>query len=112
MTRVGAFAVGLLIAVAGSAAAAATGSLPLREVGRVPLTGPAVRFDYTSFDPSTGRLWIAHMDAGQLLAFDVARRAVMKTVAAPGVHGVIAVPQVGRVYASATNDRQAFAINA
>jgi DNA-binding beta-propeller fold protein YncE len=112
MTRVGAFAVGLLIAVAGSAAAAATGSLPLREVGRVPLTGPAVRFDYTSFDPSTGRLWIAHMDAGQLLAFDVVRRAIVKTVSVPGVHGVIAVPQVGRVYASATNDREVFTINA
>jgi DNA-binding beta-propeller fold protein YncE len=81
-------------------------------VARVPLSGPAVRFDYTSFDASTGRLWIAHMDAGQLLAFDVAHRRIVKTIAAPGVHGVIAVPQLGRVYASATNDREVLTINA
>src|SRR5262249_33194469 len=31
----------------------AGGSLPLRVVARVPLSGPAVRFDYTSFDPKT-----------------------------------------------------------
>jgi hypothetical protein len=37
--------------------------LPLRPVARVPLSGPAVRFDFTSVDPSTNTLWIAHMDA-------------------------------------------------
>jgi DNA-binding beta-propeller fold protein YncE len=102
----------VLAALAGAAATSAAGSLPLRTVARVPLSGPPVRFDYTSFDPSTGRLWIAHMDAGQLLAFDVAHRKIVKTIAAPGVHGVIAVPQLGRVYASATNDREVFTLDA
>ncbi len=83
--------------------AALAGPLPLRTVARVPLPGPAVRFDYTSFDPSTGRLWIAHMDAGELLAYDVSQRRVVKIVHAPGVHGVIAVPELNRVYASATD---------
>jgi DNA-binding beta-propeller fold protein YncE len=78
----------------------------------VPLSGPAVRFDYTSIDPATHTLWISHMDAGQLLAFDVARRKITKTIAAPGVHGVIAVPQIGRVYASATDAREVLTINA
>lgn len=89
-----------------------TGGLPLRSVARVPLPGPSVRFDYTSFDSSTKQLWIAHMDAGQLLAFDVVHRRIVKTISAPGVHGVIAVPQLGRVYASATNDRQVLTIDA
>jgi DNA-binding beta-propeller fold protein YncE len=87
-------------------------SFPLRVAARVPLSGPAVRFDYTSFDPTTSRLWIAHMDAGELLAFDVVQRRIVKTIAAPGVHGVIVVPKLGRVYASATNAREVLTLNA
>jgi hypothetical protein len=89
-----------------------SGSLPLRAVARVPLSGSAVRFDYTSIDPSAKRLWIAHMDASQLLAFDVVHRRIVKTISVPGVHGVIAVPQLGRIYASATNAREVFRLNA
>ena len=101
-----------LLATAATASARAGGSLPLRTVARVPLSGPAVRFDYTSVDPSTHTLWIAHMDASQLLAFDLVHRRIIRTIPAPGVHGVIAVPQLGRVYASATNDRQALTLDA
>lgn len=78
----------------------------------MPLSGPAVRFDYTSIDPTTHTLWISHMDANQLLGFDVRRRAITKTIAAPGVHGVIAVPAINRVYASATNARELYTIDA
>lgn len=91
---------------------AATGSLPLRTVARVALPGASVRFDYTSFDPTADRLYIAHMDANELLVFDVRTRRVIRTIPAPGVHGVLAVPQLGRVYASATNDHQVMTINA
>jgi DNA-binding beta-propeller fold protein YncE len=76
------------------------------------LSGSAVRFDYTSIDPVRHTLWISHMDANQLLAFDLVSRRITKTIAAPGVHGVIAVPQIGRVYASATNAHQVLTINA
>jgi DNA-binding beta-propeller fold protein YncE len=71
-----------------------------------------VRFDYTSLDPTTDTLWISHMNASQLLAFDVRRRRIIKTIAAPGVHGVIAVPELGRVYASATDAQQVYTIDA
>lgn len=94
-----------------TAAAHRDGGLPLRTVARVPLGGPAVRFDYTSIDPTTHTLWISHMDAGRLLGFDLVHRRITKTIAAPGVHGVIAVPQIGRVYASATNARQVLTID-
>src|SRR3954447_26107531 len=93
-------------------AASLAAGLPLHPVARVPLSGPAVRFDYTSIDPTTHTLWISHMDANQLLAFDVVHRRIVETIAAPGVHGVIAVPQVGRVYASATNAREVLTIDA
>jgi DNA-binding beta-propeller fold protein YncE len=52
------------------------------------------------------------MDASELLVFDVRRRKIVRTLPAPGVHGVIAVPQLGRVFASATNARQVLTINA
>jgi DNA-binding beta-propeller fold protein YncE len=93
-------------------AAHAAGPLHLLPVARVPLSGPPVRFDYTSFDPSTRLLWISHMDADELLALDVRTRKVVRTISAPGVHGVIAVPQLGRVFASATNVREVLTLNA
>ena len=70
-----------------------------------------MRFDYTSLDPATNRLYIAHMDASQLLVFDVRTRRMIKTIAAPGVHGVIAVPQLRRVYASATDAREVLTLD-
>jgi DNA-binding beta-propeller fold protein YncE len=105
--------VAVAVAVGSPAAASARteGSLPLRQVARVPLSGPAVRFDYSSIDPTTRTLWISHMDASQLLAFNVVHRTITKTISAPGVHGVIAVPEIRRVYASATNAREVLTIN-
>jgi DNA-binding beta-propeller fold protein YncE len=98
-----------LLAAAAAAAQAST-SLPLKEVARVSLPGRSVRFDYQSYDPSRHRLYIAHMDADELLVFDTRSRKVIKRIHAPGVHGVIAA--AGRVYLSATNDRQAYTIDA
>jgi len=72
-----------LLIAASSASARADSSLPLRAAARVPLSGPAVRFDYTSVDPSTKTLWIAHMDANQLLAFDLVHRRIVKTIRRP-----------------------------
>src|SRR5512135_3514091 len=89
----------------------AGGSLPVKQVARVPLPGPSVRFDYQSLDPTAGRLWISHMDAGQLLVFDVKARRVVKSIPAPGVHGVLVVPAIHRVFASATDDHQAITID-
>ena len=107
------------LATAAAIAAAATAAplrsastLPLQEVARIALSGPPVRFDYTSIDPTTDTLWIAHMNASQLLAFDVKTRRITHTISAPGVHGVIAVPSLGRVYASATNSQAVLTIDA
>jgi DNA-binding beta-propeller fold protein YncE len=106
-----AFAAAAALALGGTALSAAVQSLPLKLVANVSLPGPSNRFDYTSFDPTTDKLYIAHMDAGQLLVFDARTRRVIRTIAAPGVHGVIAVPQIHRVYASATDARQMLTID-
>jgi DNA-binding beta-propeller fold protein YncE len=107
-----ALSVAAALALGGSAASAAARSLPLHLVANVPLPGPSNRFDYTSLDQTANRLYIAHMDAGQLLVFDVKRRRVVGTIAAPGVHGVIAVPELHRVFASATDAKQLLTIDA
>jgi len=100
------------LAAAAVSTSASTGTgLPLKLVANVTLPGPSNRFDYTSIDPTTNTLYIAHMNAGQLLVFDLEKRRVLKTIEAPGVHGVIAVPQLHRVYASATDVRQLFTID-
>ena len=113
LTPVTALAAAVAAASAASAAPARhTSTLPLQEVARIALSGAPVRFDYTSIDPTTDTLWIAHMNASQLLAFDVKTRKITHTIAAPGVHGVIAVPSLGRVYASATNDHAVLTIDA
>ena len=99
------------VAVGAATLHAAVDSVPLKLVANVTLPGPSNRFDYTSLDPTTNRLYIAHMNAGQLLVFDTRKRRVLRTIAAPGVHGVIAVPQLHRVYASATDSRQLLTID-
>jgi DNA-binding beta-propeller fold protein YncE len=80
---------------------------PLKQVADVPLPGPAVRFDYQSLDASHGRLYIAHMNADQLVVFDTKKREVVASLDGfPNVHGVWAVPELGRVYASATGEHK------
>lgn len=64
-----------------------------------------------NLDLGSNRLYIAHMNASQLLFFDLGRRRVTRTIAAPGVHGVIAVPKLHRLYATATDAHQLFTID-
>jgi hypothetical protein len=62
---------------AGGVASAKNQAPILRLVADVPLPGSPSRFDYQSFDPTTGRLYIAHMGAGELLAFDTRTRQIV-----------------------------------
>ena len=96
---------------AATASARAAGGLPLKTVARVPLSGPANRFDYTDLDPTTNLLWISHMNASELLALDITTRKIVMTIPAPGVHGVIAVPSLHRVFASATDAHSVLTID-
>ena len=91
----------------GLKSAATPGNLPLRTLRDVPLSGGATRFDYQSFDPNSGRLYIAHLGDGALTVFDANKETVVGDVKdLPRVHGVIAVPQLHRIYASATGSNE------
>ncbi len=105
-------AMGLEAARSGNAASENTKHVPLKEVADIPLPGRAVRFDYQSLDPSQGRLYISHMNANQLVVFDIKKREVVANLDGfSGVHGVWAVPELGRVYASVTGEHKVAAVD-
>src|SRR5258708_7061601 len=84
----------------------------LKKVADVPMPGPAVRFDYQTFDPSSGRLYIAHMNADQLVVFDTSKRQVLANLDGfKRVHGVTVAPEIHRLYASVTGDHQVAAVD-
>src|SRR2546428_601836 len=77
----------------GTTPRASTADAPLRLVADEPLPGNASRFDYQSLESASGRLFISHMGAGQLVGFDVrAGRVVGNLDGFPTVTGVRAVP--------------------
>jgi len=84
---------------------ASTAEAPLRVITDVRLPGSASRFDYQSLESASGRLFISHMGAGQLLVFDVrAGKVIGNLDGFPTVTGVLAVPAEHRAYASAAGD--------
>ncbi len=84
----------------------------LTKVADIPMPGPAVRFDYQTFDPSSGRLYIAHMNADQLVVFDTSKRQVVANLDGfKRVHGVTVAPEIHRLYASATGNHQVLAVD-
>jgi DNA-binding beta-propeller fold protein YncE len=85
--------------------------LPLKTVATIPLPGGSSRLDYASIDSKRNRLYIAHLGGGLVIVFDTKKRRVVKTISAPGAHGVLAVPALGRVYASATDDHELLTID-
>jgi len=97
----------VFVAMFNCALAALAQDAPLQQVADIPLPGAAVRFDYQSFDRAHGRLYIAHMNADQLVVFDVKKREVVANLDGfPNVHGVLAVAEINRVFASATGEHK------
>ncbi len=97
-------------------AATATGPpptpLPLSLVKDIPLGAPSRRFDYASLDLTAGLLFFADLAHSRVMAVDVKAGRLVKAI--PGVasvHGVLAVPELARVYASATGAHQLVAID-
>ncbi|MBN8712787.1 MAG: hypothetical protein J0H50_02285 [Xanthomonadales bacterium] len=86
--------------------------MPLTTVADVPLPGNTTRWDYASLDTRRHHLFLAHLGDSAVVVFDTAQRKVIATI--PGisqVHGVLYVPQLDRVYASATGTNEVVAID-
>src|SRR5580700_8079729 len=88
------------------------GEKALITVADIPMPGPAVRFDYQTFDPSSGRLYISHMNADQLVVFDTLKREVVANLDGfKRVHGVLAIPELDRLYVSVTGEHKVAAVD-
>lgn len=87
-------------------------TLPLRLVADIPLSGSTERFDYQSYDPTRHQLYIAHMRANLITVFDVNSQTVITDIQdVADVHGVLAIPQIGKTYATATGSHEVVAID-
>ena len=101
-------------AVAGGAGATGPvpAGLPLATVADVPLPGDTSRFDYESYDPQRHLLFIAHLGQGEVLVLDTRSRQVVGRIGGlRHVHGVLAIPELGVAYASATGTDEIVAID-
>jgi YVTN family beta-propeller protein len=86
--------------------------LPLRTIADIPLAGGSSRLDYESLDQRAGLLFIAHLGAGMVSVLDTRSNRIIANIPhVAGVHGVLAVPALGRVHASATDDDQVAVID-
>ncbi len=109
--------VGLLATatLAGESVAASRVAVPplqLQSVADIPLGGHSTRLDYASLDVGRHLLFIAHLGDSEVIVFDTEARRVVKRIAnVSHVHGVLAIPDLGRVYASATGTNEVVAID-
>lgn len=88
------------------------GKLLLRQIRDYPLPGRATRWDYMSLDTSNSRLFMAHLGDSTVVVVNTKDKAVVGSI--PGisaVHGVLAIPELGRAYASATGRNEVIAID-
>ncbi|RON08916.1 hypothetical protein BK659_11745 [Pseudomonas brassicacearum] len=89
-----------------------TSDLPLKHVADIPLPGGTTRLDYESYDPDRKLLFIAHLGDGEVIAFDMRGSRVVGRIAnVSSVHGVLVIPELSRVYASATGTNEIVAID-
>jgi DNA-binding beta-propeller fold protein YncE len=80
---------------------------PLQPVGEVALPGDSSRFDYASLDSARGLLFVAHLRASQVVEVDLHANAVLRAIPnVAQVHGVLVVPELSRVYATATGENR------
>lgn len=87
-------------------------ALGLRQVAEIPLPDSASRLDYASIDPDRHMLFIAHLGASRVIAFNLTSQQIAADIPdVASVHGLIAVPQLQRVYASATGNNQVAVID-
>jgi YVTN family beta-propeller protein len=92
--------------------APAADGLPLRTVAEIPLEGRTSRFDYQAYDPSRHLLFIAHLGDSAVTVVDTHTAKVVANIDGLNqVHGVLAIPESGRVYATATGAHQVAVID-
>jgi len=91
---------------------AAASPLPLTVVARAVLPGPSTRFDYADIDAPAHALFLAQLGSSRLLEIDTTTRRVLRvTDGLADMHGVLVVPALHRVFATATGSDQLVALD-
>ncbi len=108
--------VALLLLMSGCAGQTSQNSgepaLGYKTVRDIELPGNTGRWDYQAVDAGQGRLYIAHLGASEVVAFDLRAQkviGVVKNVAS--VHGMVVAPDIHRVFATATGRNEVAAID-
>lgn len=106
-------------------------SILIPPAGHPPIQAmPFDGFDFQALDPQTGLLFISHPGPSaakwlldqkqlppgtqfqsQLVVFDSINQVLVGTIAIPDVHGLLAVPDLGRVYAADVKDDRIYVID-
>lgn len=104
---------GIVVGLPGAAADKSASANPgLQQVGDFDLPGKTTRWDYLSLDTSKGLLFIAHLGDSEVVVVDTKNKAVAARIPDVGhVHGTLALPDLSRVYASATATDEVVAID-
>lgn len=85
----------------------------LQAAGDHPLPGGASRWDYMSVDPAGRSLVLAHLGDSSVVVVDLRDKSVRGRIGRVAqVHGVLAVPEPGRIYATATGSNELVVIDA
>ncbi len=89
-----------------------TDTLPLKTMADIPLPGAASRWDYASIDEAKNLLFMAHLGDSAITIFDLHKQKVMADIRGiSSVHGVIVIPELGRIYATATGTNEVIVID-
>ncbi len=84
----------------------------LRQIADVRLPGSTSRFDYQSIDPQRDLLFISHLADNSVTVFNLKSGQVIKNITGiPTPHGILAVPELGRVFVSATKVSEVYTID-
>ncbi|MDP9007849.1 MAG: YncE family protein [Pseudomonadota bacterium] len=101
-----------LIDEAAAASNPAVPPLKLRSIADISLGGHPTRLDYASIDTARHLLFIAHLGDSEVIVFNTESKSVIARIAKVShVHGVLVIPELGRVYASATGTNEVVAID-
>lgn len=106
-----------LVLLAGPGPSSALSAPPLASVLQAvkdyPLPGKATRWDYMSFNVVRSQMAIAHLGDSTVVVLDTKTKAVIGTVdQISDVHGVLVIPELDRIYATATGSNEIVAIDA
>lgn len=84
----------------------------MRVIADIPISGGGFRYDYQSLDPQSNRLYIAHLWSSSVTVFDTEGQKVVADIPdIASVHGVLAVPSLGKVFATASGSKEVIAID-